>query len=184
MVGDGKVMPTWRDVKAELEQFDRAGLLGLLKDLHGVSRDNQAFLHVRLGLGAHPLEPYKKAISRWIAPDVMKDQRVSVAKAKKAIADYRKAIDRPQGVAELSVFYCEEAMGLLSWCGMDDEGYYLALVRMFEQALRAIACLPTAERAHFYGRLDPLKSKAGNLGWGVGDAFDQLWRDLTLEAAV
>lgn len=99
MAGAGKAMPTWRDVKVEHEQLDRAGLLGLLKDLHGVSRDNQAFLHARLGLGAHPLEPYKNAISRWIAPDVMKDQQVSVVKAKKAIADYRKAIDLPRSPA-------------------------------------------------------------------------------------
>jgi hypothetical protein len=53
--------------RKEMMQFDRAGLLGLLKDLHGASRDNQAFLHARLGLGADPLE-------RWIAPDVMTSQ--------------------------------------------------------------------------------------------------------------
>jgi hypothetical protein len=41
--------PSWRDVKAELERFDRAGLLRLLKDLYEVSRDNQAFLNARLG---------------------------------------------------------------------------------------------------------------------------------------
>lgn len=73
---------------------------------------------------------------------------------------------------------------MLSWCGMEDEGYYAALVRMFEQALRTIACLPADERALFYGRLGPLRSKADNFGWGVGDAFDQLWQDFTLGAAV
>ena len=30
-----KAVPTWSDVKAELAHFDRVGLLGLLKDLHG-----------------------------------------------------------------------------------------------------------------------------------------------------
>ena len=40
----------------------------------------------------------------------MKGQNVSVAKAKKAISDYKKATGLPQGVAELSVFYCEEAL--------------------------------------------------------------------------
>ena len=167
--------PTWRDVKAELDGFDRAGLLGLIKDLHGASRDNEAFLSARLGLGTDPLEPYRKAISHWICPDVMKGQNASVARAKKAISDYKKAIGLPQGVAELSVFYCEKAIGLLSWCGMEDEGYYAALVRMFEQALRAVDRLPTSERAFFHGRLDPLRSEVGKLGWGVKDAFDELW---------
>ena len=142
-----KPEPSWRDVKVELEGFDRAGLLGLLKDLHELSRDNQAFLNARLGLGATPLNPYKKIISRWIAPDVMKGQNISVAKAKKAISDYKKAIGHPKGVAELLLFFCEEAVGMLLWCEMDDESYYAALVRMFNQALITICGLPEAERA-------------------------------------
>jgi hypothetical protein len=102
----------------------------------------------------------------------MKGQNVSVAKAKKAISDYKKAIGLPQGIAELSVFYCKEAVSLLSWCGMDD---YAALVRMFEQALTAVDRLPASERAFFYERLNPVRSTASNLGWGVKDAFDDLW---------
>jgi hypothetical protein len=175
MASAEKPKPTWRDVKAELDGFDRAGLLGLIKDLHGASRDNEAFLSARLGLGTDPLEHYRKGITRWICPDVMKGQNVSVAKAKKAISDYKKAIGLPQGVAELLVFYCEEALSLLSWCGMDDEGYYTALVRMFEQALTAVDRLPASERASFYERLGPVRSAANNLGWGVKGAFDDLW---------
>src|ERR1700674_3021553 len=172
MASTKNAKPTWRDVKAELDGFDRAGLLGLIKDLHGASRDNEAFLSARLGLGSDPLEPYRKTISRWICPDVMKGQNVSVAKAKKAISDYKKAIGLPQGVAELSIFYCESALDLLSWCGMEDEGYYTALVRMFQQALTALERLPASERTSLYERLDPLRSKASGLGWGVKDAFD------------
>jgi len=105
----------------------------------------------------------------------MKGQNVSVAKAKKAISDFKKATGLPQGVAELSVFYCEEALRLLSWCSMDDEGYYAALVHMFEQAQIVVERLPASERASFYQRLDPLRSAAGNLAWGVKDAFEELW---------
>ncbi len=178
MASAEKAKPTWRDVKAELDRFDRVGLLGLIKDLHGASRDNEAFLHARLGLGPDPLEPYRKTISRWICPDVMKGQNVSIAKAKKAISDYKKAIALPQGVAELSIFYCEQALSLLSWCSMDDEGYHAALVRMFEQALTAVERLPASERGPLYGRLDPLRSQAGSLGWGVKDEFDELWHSI------
>jgi hypothetical protein len=167
--------PSWRDVKARLDAFDRAGLLRLLQDLHEVSKENQAFLNARLGLGAAPLGPYKKVISRWIAPDVMKGQDFSVAKAKKAISDYKKAIGHPKGIAELSVYFCEEAVGLLLWCGMEDESYYASLVRMFNQALITICGLPEAEREAFLERLNQLRSKAGQFGWGVKDAFDESW---------
>jgi len=178
MANAEKPKQTWRDVKAELDRFDRAGLLGLIKDLHGASRENEAFLNARLGLGSDTLEPYRKIISRWICPDVMKGQNVSVAKAKKAISDYKNAVGLPQGVAELSIFYCEEALNLLSWCGIEDEGYYAALVRMFEQALTAVERLPASERGSLYGRLDPLRSQAGSLGWGVKDEFDELWHSI------
>lgn len=137
MADKSMAAPTWSVVKAELGQFDRAELLALLKALHGVSRENQAFLYARLGLGTDPLEPYKKVIARWINADVAKGQNISVAKAKKAISDYKKAVGHSLGMVELSVFYCEQAFGLLSNCGIEDEGYFAALVRMFEQALRS-----------------------------------------------
>ena len=57
---------TWNDVKTELLQFDRTGLLGLLKDLYALRPENRAFLAARFGIGSDPLTPFKKVISRWI----------------------------------------------------------------------------------------------------------------------
>ena len=42
-------------------------------------------------------------------------------KSEKAIADYKKAMGRADGVAELSIFYCEEAFGFLESCSIEDE---------------------------------------------------------------
>ena len=66
--------PTWNDVKTALLDFDRAGLRGLVQDLYTASKDNQAFLHARFGLGRDPLQPFKAGISRWISPNLMKGQ--------------------------------------------------------------------------------------------------------------
>lgn len=74
-------------------------------------------------------------------PDVTRNQNFSILKAKKAISDYKKALGRPVGVAELSVFYCESCAELLRYCGMDHEGYFNALAFVFEQALKAISLL-------------------------------------------
>ena len=46
-----KSKPTWTDVKAKLDAFDRAGLVDLLHDLYAAHKDNQAFVHARFGLG-------------------------------------------------------------------------------------------------------------------------------------
>jgi hypothetical protein len=169
--------PSWSDVKAKLAHLDRAGLVGLLGDLHNLSRDNQVFLNSRLGLGADPLAPYKKTIARWIYPDLSRNQDISVSKAKKAIADYRKASGLPDGVAELSVFYCEQAARLSAECGFEDEGYFTALVRMFEQALVAVMALAPSHRQQMLERLNSVRSMTDDVGWGVKDDMDEIWAE-------
>src|SRR6266571_7868995 len=86
--------PTWSDIKEKLADFDRAGMLTLVQDMYGASKDNQAFLHARFGLGADTLKPYKATIARWLWPDLSRGQDTSISKAKKAIADYKKAVGR------------------------------------------------------------------------------------------
>jgi hypothetical protein len=103
------------------------------------------------------------------------------AKAKKSISDYRKAIGLQAGVAELSVFYCERAARLLSECGMEDERYLTALVRMFDQALDVVAKLNPSERRTLLQRLDAVRSATDAVGWGVKDAMDELWAERVWE---
>ena len=138
MVRSKNISPSWSDVKTALLDFDRAGLRGLVQDLYTASKDNQAFLHARLGLGHDPLRLFKASISRWISPDLAKGQPISVSKAKKAVADYKKAIGHPAGMAELSIFYCEEAFGFLESCSMDDEKYFAALIHMYGRSLEIV----------------------------------------------
>ena len=173
--------PTWNDVKTALMDFDRAGLRGLVQDLYSASKDNQAFLHARLGLGHDQLQPFKASISRWISPDLMKDQPISVSKAKKAIADYKKAIGRPHGMAELSVFYCEEAVCFLESCSIDDEKYFAALIRMYGRSLEIVSSLPPAERSTYIERLGRLRSRGRNIGWVVEEEFNGLWYEMVGE---
>ncbi len=169
-----KSSPTWSDVKSKLADFDRAGLIGLVQDIYAASKDNQAFLHARFGLGADVLKPYKTTIDRWLWPDVFKNQDTSVTKAKKAISDYKKAIGQSEGMAELMVFYCERAAGFCDDIGLQDEGYFDALVRMFEQALKVITTLPEEPRAEQLSRLDTVRRICHNFGYGVGDDMDDL----------
>ncbi len=166
--------PTWKDVKARLTDFDRAGLMALIQDLYAASKDTQAFLHARCSLGDDALNPYKSAIDRWLWPDMFKNQFTSVAKAKKAISDYKKAIGQPEGLVELMVSYCERAAGFSNDVGLQDEGYFNALVRMFEQALKVIGTLPESDRLEPFARLDAVRHISHNFGYGVGDDMDDL----------
>ncbi|WP_042885435.1 hypothetical protein [Cupriavidus necator] len=169
-----KTSPSWSDVKAKLADFDRAGLIGLVQALYVASKDNQAFLHARFTLGRDVLKPYKVTIDRWLWPDVFKNQDTSVAKAKKAISEYKKAIGQPEGIAELMVFYCERASGFSADIGYQDDGYFNALMRMFEQSLQMIATLSDTQRPALWARLAQVRRTSDNFGYGVGDDMDEL----------
>jgi hypothetical protein len=133
-----------------------------VQDLYTANKDNQAFLHARLGLGQDQLGPFKASISRWISPDLMKGQPISVSKAKKA---------------ELSIFYCEEAFGFLESCSMDDEKYFAALIHMYGRSLEIVSSLLPTERSTYLERLGRLRSRGRNVGWVVEEEFNSLWYD-------
>jgi hypothetical protein len=165
----------WTDVKARLGDFDRTGLLALIQDLYAADKDNRTFLHARFGLGGDVLEPYKETIDRWLYPDVFRKQDASVARAKQAIADYKKAVGQSGGLAELMVFFCERAAAFCNDLGnTDDESYFSALVRMFEQALLVANTLPASDRDALIARLERVRVIGHNFGYGVGDHMDSI----------
>ncbi len=174
-----KSQPTWTDVKERLADFDRTALLDLIQSLYSAHKDNQTFLHSRFGLGEDVLEPYKKIIDRWLWPDVLRNQDTSVSQAKRAISDYKKAVGDPEGLAELMVFYCEQASGFCSDIASDDEGYFNALVRMFEQALKIVNALSVERRDDLLTRLDSVRVISHKIGYGVGDDMDFLMSKFT-----
>jgi hypothetical protein len=170
-----KSQPTWTDLKAKLATFDRQGLLGLIQNLYAAHKDNRTFLHARFGLGEDTLTPYKETIERWLWPDVLRGQDSSVAKAKDAISNYRKAVGEPAGLAELMVFYCEQGAGFCRDLGNEDESYFNALLRMFGQALTVAHRLPAADRDSLITRLDHVRSISHQFGYGVGDEMDSMF---------
>ena len=121
------------------------------------------------------LKPYKVTIDRGLWPDVFKNQDTSVAKAKKASG-------HPAGHAELIVFYCERASGFSNDIGLQDEDYFNALVRMFEQALKTICTPPESQHPPQWVRLDTVRRISHNFGYGVGDDMDQLLAEYEVDA--
>lgn len=163
--------PTWSMLKRSLVELEQKELLGLIRDLYGASKENQSFLHTRFALGGDTLEPYKTTISRWVCPDVMRNQDYSVSKAKQAISDYKRAIETADGMAELSVFYCESCADFLSFCGTDDGGYFDAMVRMYGQALKAIFQLEKNQQESLVERLEQVRFRESH-SWSCTVASD------------
>jgi hypothetical protein len=72
----------------------------------------------------------------------------------------------PEGVAELTVYYCEQAIRFSKEVGLDDGAYHDALVGMFEQALKAVMALPEARRLPLLNRLQAVRISGQTRGVG------------------
>jgi hypothetical protein len=171
-----RASPTWSDVRDLLLTLDRTGLHSVLEDLYAESKANQAFLHRRFGLGLDQLAPYRASISRCICPDLSRHQPISISKAMKAIAAYKKDIGRPEGVAELSIFYCEEALRFIETTGLRDDGHLAAFLRMYDRCLNLVQVLPINERERYLQRLAKLQTRGSRIGWNVADEIESFWR--------
>lgn len=176
-----KAKPSWSYVKAKLSGFDDAGMLALVHDLYSSSKENQDFLHTRFGLGAETLKPYKVTIARWLWPDISKGQDVSVSRAKKAISDYKKAVGRPEDLAELMIFYCEQASGFCDDVGFSDENFFVSLMNVFIQTLKLANTLPPTQREILLVRLDEVSRVSHKFGYGLGDEMDDLLDEHSIE---
>jgi len=174
-----KTQPAWGDVKAKLAEFDRAGLLALVQDLYVLNKVNQSFLHARFALGTDSLAVYKKRIHDALFPDWNKPVRA--AEARKAIAEYRKAVGRSEGLLELHVFWCETASGFSMEFGYADEGYFNALLRQYEAALKQLGAVAEPIRRTAISRLKGVRERT-DVGYGVQDEMSWLLEHAGIES--
>jgi hypothetical protein len=52
---------------------------------------------------------------------------------------------------------------------------------MFEQGLKIVMALSETRRESFLDRLQDVRASGQGIGWGVGDAFNELWQRAGME---
>ncbi|OPY14490.1 MAG: hypothetical protein A4E66_00376 [Syntrophus sp. PtaB.Bin001] len=160
---------TWSDVKAALTGMDKKQLTGLISDLYGFSKENQAFLHARFTIGSDTLAPYKKTIRDCMYPDIDKNRPIEISKAKKAISNYTKAVGNLAGEAELMTFFVECGNRFTLDYGDINEAFYDALNLMYRHAIDKVLSLPAEKQKEFQDRLKAIMTSSSNIGWGYHD---------------
>lgn len=170
-----KKKPTWTDVKAAIAGFEHSALIGLISDLYTFSSENKDFLHARFSLGADVLKPYKKTIEEALYPDVMSNDDVEIATAKKAISNYGKAVGDPKGILELMVYFVECGAGFSLDVGYGDEDFFASLERMYEKAIKLLLTFDEATIDDYYGRFEELVTSTRDIGWGFHDTLGDIF---------
>jgi len=170
-----KQMATWSDVKKAISNFGHAELINLITDLYHLSSDNKNFLHTRFSLGEDPLSPYKKIIKDGLYPDVMYDKPISIAKAKKAVSQYEKAIGETQGLVELMIYFVECGNRFTVDYGDINEDFYLALLRMYNKAIDTLFSLDEDTIQASQPRFKAIMESSSGIGWGYHDDLCDLY---------
>ena len=162
---------TWKDVKAILVKSNPDGLLALIQQLYALSENNQRFIHTRYGLG-DLLRPFKEQIEANISPDVMaSDEEFSIARARKAISEYRKATDDSVGTLDLMIYFVECGTRHTLEYGNMWEEYYDSLESMFARAVKALREMDAKTVRVFLPRLENLVRDTNGMGWGYHDSL-------------
>ena len=169
--------PAWSDVKASVVHMEQRQLVQLIGDLYRLSKENKDFLHARFSIGDDPLKPYKKIIDECMYPDVMSNSPIRIQEAKRAISNYSKAIGDQRGEAELMIYFVERGNAFTLDLGDIDEGFYDALVRMYDRAIAKILKLPEEEQNTFQVRMKEIMDSSDGIGWGYHDDLCDLYYD-------
>ena len=166
---------TWSTVRSAVSQLSRDELLSLVAEIYRLSKQNQAFLHARYADAETAMEDCKKIISDCLYPDVQRDRPLQVAKAKKAVADFCKAVAEPELHAELMVFFLEQGNDFTVEYGDIDAGFYDALLAMASRAVQAICVLPKEKQEAYGERLAEVVRSSSCIGWGYHDGLKQIY---------
>jgi hypothetical protein len=160
---------TWSALKSVASSLSRQELLGLVGELYRLSSQNKAFLHARFGDQDIAMEEFKAIVAECLYPDMQRDRPLQVAKAKKAVADFCKAVADPLAHADLMLFFVEQGNAFTLEYGDVDAGFYSALVAMARRAAEVICSLPVDLQEPFRARLGEVVRSSSGIGWGYHD---------------
>jgi hypothetical protein len=161
--------PTWSTVKSAASELSQRELLSLIGELYRLSKGNQVFLHARFADAEAAMEECKAIVAECLYPDVQRDRPLQVAKAKKVVADFCKAVADPAAHAELMLFFLEQGNAFTLEYGDIEAGFYSALVAMARRAVGAIGSLPVDVQEPFRERLAEVVRSSSGIGWGYHD---------------
>ena len=151
----------------------------LVSDLYAFNKDNQTFLHARFTFITNALNDYKKRIRLALYPDISRrNANPSVATAKKAISEYKKAVGDPLGIIELRLFWCEIAVEFSMDYGFDDVGYLEALLRQYSEVCDLLPSIPEPQLTQYIERMETVRDDAAQIGYGVFDEMNDLLGDM------
>ncbi len=168
----------WSAVKGRLQTFDRQGLVHLIGDLYRASSANRRFLEARLIPDRDSVEAYRRIVAAAIYPDPFSKRAISIREAAAAIVQYKRSTGDVAGTVDLMLTFVEAGTDQAADLGYGDDAYFDALVSRLNAVANAFDDLPEAERKKAIVRLERIRGRAKDIGWGYGDFVDGIFTTL------
>jgi hypothetical protein len=162
-------------VKSAVIKLSHDELLSLVAELYRLSKQNQAFLHARFADAEAAMDDCKVVVADCLYPDVQRNRPLQVAKAKKVVADFCKAVANPIAQADLMLVFLEQGNAFTVEYGDVDASFYNALLTMATRAAETICVLPQELQQPFRDRLAEIVRSSSGVGWGYHDELAQLY---------
>jgi hypothetical protein len=175
----------WSNIRKRLLLLGNKELIAQIKDLYVISDENRRFLEARFAQGGDQnqaaLADYKQEIiycffgERGISDDLPR-----LRNARQLIRDYRKATQDIVGTLDLMLHYVETGTEFTNTYGDINEPFYNSLESMLNEFCEGIFKSPDTKQVYgqFNIRLVALKMEAFGIGWGYGDAVQEIIDDL------
>jgi hypothetical protein len=160
---------SWSNVKATLSSMDRAGLVGVIRDLYDVSPANRRFLHARFVPAAATLDEYRDLVDKAVFPDPLSQRPIRLRDAAAAITDYKRSTGDLVGVVDLLLTFVEAGTEQAAALGYGNETYFSTLERKLAEAVSLLDGLPDEARGKAVARFIRLGKYHDKIGWGYGD---------------
>jgi hypothetical protein len=160
---------TWADVKVSLERMDRAGLLGVIRDLYEAGDLNRRFLHARFVPAAPVLDEYRRLVRNAVFPDPLSQRPIRLRDGTTTITEYKRATGDLAGTVDLMLEFVEAGTEQAADLGYGDDAYFAALERKMKDVVQSLDALSEADRRAVTARLITLGEYQETIGWGYGD---------------
>jgi hypothetical protein len=159
----------WAAVRKKLDGFDRTSLLGLVHDLYDANTSNRRFLEARLLSSSTSVEKYRRLVADAVYPDPLSRRQISLRDATATITEFRRSTGDLSATVDLMLTFIEAGTEQAADLGYGDESYFSALERKLDAVAKSWPDLSPEARALAGKRLDWVRDRAQQIGWGYGD---------------
>jgi hypothetical protein len=164
-----------RELKKELESFDKKKLVDLISDLYDKHKSVKEYLDYFVSPDEkETLKIYKVKVREAFYPK--RGFGFKIAIGKKAISDFRKLKSSIDSLVDLMMCYVESGVEFTNEFGDINEGFYSSIESVYSDAMKLISKNELHDK--YKTRAYEVLKETENIGWGFHDSLSDFYYEI------